>query len=78
MAELEPGDRLQFLFDYYDEEGNLVATEPYGGTVTITKEENLSVEHAKLPKGDNVVFGGVLIDVYQRVMTTEKIEAQVS
>ena len=78
MAELEPGDRLQFLFDYYDEEGNLVTTEPYGDTVTITKGENLSVEYAKLPKGDNVVFGGVLIDVYQRVMTTEKIEAQVS
>lgn len=78
MAALQPGDRLQFLFDYYDDEGYELGTETYGGTVTVTKMETLTVSDQPLPEGDTVVFGGALIDVYQRTMTTEKIEAQVA
>ena len=78
MAALQPGDRLQFLFDYYDDEGYEMGTETYGGTVTVTNMETLTVSDQPLPEGDTVVFGGALIDVYQRTMTTEKIEAQVA
>ena len=28
---LDPGDRIEFLFDYYDAEGNLAKTEAVGG-----------------------------------------------
>lgn len=75
--QLEPGDRVEFLFDYYDEEGNLSKTEPYGGTLRVSSQERIKVTDRQLPSGE-VVFGGVLTDVYQRVMTTEKIEATVA
>lgn len=74
--ELQPGDRVDFLFDYYDEEGKLVKTEAYGRTMTVTSQENIEVDDEMMSSSD-VVFGGVLTDVYQRTMTTEKIEAHV-
>lgn len=78
LGQLNPGDRLDFLFEYYDEQGVLQKVETYGNTVTVTNMETLTVSDQPLPEGDTVVFGGALIDVYQRTMTTEKIEAQVA
>ncbi len=72
----EPGDRIAFLFDCYDEAGSLVKTE-VGGTVLVTSMERLKAEDKPLGECD-IVFGGVLTDVYQRTMTTEKIEAHIS
>lgn len=72
--QLSPGDRVSFLFDYYDEAGELVKTEPYGSTMIVTNQERVDVSDVQLRNSD-IVFGGVLTDVYQRVMTTEKIEA---
>ena len=74
VKDLEAGDTIQFLFDYYDANGKLVDTHPAGGKIRITKQNRLVVEDA--PLGDcDISFGGVLTDVYQRVMTTEQIEA---
>ena len=75
--QLKSGDKLDFLFDYYDEQGNLVKTETYGKTVTVVKPDSLKVQDEPMGECD-VVFGGVLTDVYQRKMTTQKIEAHVS
>lgn len=73
----DPGDRIEFLFDYYDEQGQLVKTETYGNPVVVTSMERLEVGDKAMGECD-IVFGGVLTDVYQRTMTTEKIEAHVS
>ena len=70
---LEAGDRIEFLFDYYDKEGNLISTKTEGGAVVVTKQGRLKVTDE--PIGDcDIVFGGVLTDIYQRVMTTEQME----
>ena len=74
--QFSPGDRIEFLFDYYDAEGNLVKTEPYGGALLVSKQENMVVVDKQLQPCD-VEFGGVLTDVYQRTMSTEKIEAHI-
>ena len=73
---LNPGDRIEFLFDYYDDEGNIVKTEPYGGALLVTEQERIVVEDKELGTCD-VEFYGVLTDVYQRTMSTEKIEAHI-
>lgn len=74
--QLQSGDSIQFIFDTYDEEGNLMRSEPEGKKITVTKQGRLKVEDAPLDSCD-ISFGGVLKDVYQRVMTTEEIEMHV-
>ena len=74
---LEAGDRIEFLFDYYDKEGNLIATRPEGGQLVVTKQSRLKVTDEPLGECD-IVFGGVLTDIYQRVMTTEQLEMHLS
>ena len=73
MNELKAGDRVVFLFDYYDRQGNLLGTETYGRTLYVTNPELLFVRDGKL-KDCDIVFNGVLTDVYQREMSTEQIE----
>ena len=73
---LKAGDTIEFLFDYYDKEGNLVKEKQSGGKVRVTKQNRLTVSDE--PIGDcDIYLGGVLTDVYQRVMTTEQIEMHV-
>ena len=76
METFMPGDSIEFLFDYYDEEGKLVGTEAYGGRLLITKPENLKAEDRPLPDGD-IKFLGVLTDVYQRELMTEVLEGHI-
>lgn len=73
---LEAGDAIQFLFDYYDAEGNLIATQPQGDVIHVSKQERIVIEYKPIESGI-IDFGGVLTDVYQRVMTTEMIEGEV-
>ena len=73
---LKPGDRLQFLFDYYDEQGNLDGISTYGKTVTVVKPQNLSVTDEPLESGD-IVFGGLLTFFFNDTATTEKIEVHI-
>lgn len=73
---LQPGDNVEFMFDYYDDEGNVAKTEAYGSPLIVGKQEDVAVTDEALPAGD-VEFGGRLVDIYQRVMTTERIEAHI-
>lgn len=74
--QFRPGDKIEFIFDYYDEEGKLVATEPYGGSLRVTKQESLTVEDQPFEPGA-IEFLGVLTDVYQRQLMTEVLEAYI-
>ncbi len=71
--QFRPGDTIQFLYDYYDKEGNLVETRADGKKIRVSKQERITVTDQPLEDG-NISFGGVLTDVYQRVMTTEMID----
>jgi len=75
--QLQPGDRIDFLFDYYNEQGELVETSTYGRTIVVTKPEGIYVSDEPLGECD-IEFGGVFTDVYQRTMSTEKIQAHLS
>ena len=75
--ELKPGQSLQFIFDYYDEQGNLIKSEPYGKTVRVTSMDALKVEDKPLEECD-LKYGIVLTDVYQRTFATELIETHIS
>jgi hypothetical protein len=72
----KPGDSLEFLFDYYDEEGKLIGTEAYGSKLRVTKPDNLKAEDKPLPEGD-IQFLGVLTDVYQRNLMTQVLEGHI-
>ena len=74
---LNTNDRLEFLFDCYDDQGNLVRTETYGKTVTVVTMDRLKAEDTKLPPG-RYSFSGHLTDVYQRDLLTETIEWQLA
>ncbi len=77
MLTLKAGDSIQFIFSKYDLEGNLIKTEPEGKKIYVTAQDRLKVED-RLMKESDIVFNGLLTDVYQRVMTTESIEMHVS
>lgn len=76
VLQLQPGDTLSFLFDYFDAEGNRVKTETYGKSLRVNKSESLTVQDLPLTSCD-VVFTGVLEDAYQRTMTTEQVEMNI-
>jgi hypothetical protein len=73
---LQAGDTIQFLFDYYDAEGNLVETKAAGKKIRVTKQSRLTVKDEPLEECD-ISFGGVLTDVYQRILTTELIDTHI-
>ena len=70
------GDRIELMFDYYDEEGNLRKTESYGRAIRVTKQDDLMVEDKELEECD-IEFLGLLTDVYQRAIMTETLEAHI-
>ncbi len=72
----EAGDTLEFLFDFYDDEGKLVKTAPYGKKVRVTSDRRIAVTDEPLGACD-IQFGGMLTDVYQRTFLTEILEAHV-
>lgn len=76
VQKFESGDRIDFLFDYYDDEGNLADTGTYGRTIVVTKQDNLKVEEKQLDDCD-IEFLGILTDVYQRDIMTEVLEAHI-
>ena len=77
MNEFKSGDRLNFYFDYYDMQGNFIETETYGGTLIVTNPDYLTVKDKELKKCD-IIFSGVLTDVYQREFLTEQIEYHIN
>ncbi|MBR7088237.1 MAG: hypothetical protein IKI38_02680 [Mogibacterium sp.] len=76
MEQFKTGDSIEFLFDYYDEEGSLIKTEPFGGSLIVSKKESLKAEDQLLPEGD-IQFHGILTDVYQRELITEVLEGHI-
>ena len=77
MNDLKAGDRVRFLFDCYDMQGNFIDTEPYGKTLYVTNPNQLRVKDGALRKCD-IIFTGVLTDIYQREMSTEEIEYHIN
>lgn len=75
--QFETGDTIEFLFDFYDDEGNLVKTDTYGGKIRVITDEKLTVKDELLESGTIVQYFGVLTDVYQRELMTEEILEQV-
>ena len=76
LIELESGDTLQFMFDWYDENGKVVKTGTYGNKVRVVTQDKLSVKDEALPSCE-IEFLGVLTDVYQRELLTEVISATI-
>ena len=74
LMQLETGDTLEFLFDYYDQQGDFVKTAPYGDKLTIIAEDAIAVTDAPLDKDLDIEYYGILTDVYQREFLTEMIK----
>ena len=77
LEQFETGDTIEFLFDFYDEEGNLIKTDTYGNKLHVITGDQLTVRDELLESGTVVQYFGVLTDVYQRELMTEEIVEQV-
>lgn len=77
MQEIKPGESLQFLFDYYDEDGKLIKTDVYGQVIRVTTMDTLKVEDNPLGECD-LRYGITLTDVYQRTFVTDMVESHIT
>jgi hypothetical protein len=77
LEHFETGDKIEFLFDFYDEEGELIKTDTYGGKLRVITEDKMTVRDEPFESGTILQYFGVLIDVYQRELITEEIIEQV-
>ena len=77
LEQFETGDAIEFVFDFYDEEGNLIKTGTYGNKLRVITDDRMTVKDEVLGSGTVVQYFGVLTDVYQRELMTEEILEQV-
>lgn len=77
LEQFETGDTIEFVFDFYDEEGNLINTHTYGNKLHVITDEGLTVKDEMFEPGSVFSYFGVLTDVYQRELMTEVIREQV-
>jgi hypothetical protein len=77
LEQFETGDTVEFMFDFYDEEGNLIKTDTYGDPLLVITEDQMKVRDEELESGTIVSYFGVLTDIYQRDLMTEEIREQV-
>ena len=77
LEQFETGDTIEFVFDYYDEEGNLIKTGTYGNKLHVITDEQLTVKDEEFESGTIFSYFGVLTDIYQRDLMTEEIREQV-
>ena len=71
--QLKPGEKLEFLFEYYDEEGNFLAKQTDGTPLRVLSPGRLAVTDG--PLGSCVLHHGiVLTDVYQRTFESQMTE----
>lgn len=77
LEQFETGDTIEFLFDFYDENGDLIKTDTYGDKLRVITDERLTIKDELLESGTIVQYFGVLRDVYQRDLVTEEIREQV-
>ena len=77
LEQFETGDAVEFVFDFYDEQGNLVKTGTYGNKLHVISDERLTVKDELFEAGTEIQYFGVLTDVYQRELMTEETREQV-
>lgn len=75
--QLQSGDRLRFVFDFYDEQGNLLEHKADGNVLYVTNPDRLIVRDKELEKGD-LVFFGILTDIYERELETEQVNYHIN
>jgi hypothetical protein len=78
LEQFKTGDRIDFLFDIYDEEGKIKDTRTYGSSLTVLSDERLTVKDLPFEDGTELEYYGMLTDVYQRELITEAIRERVS
>ena len=77
LEQFATGDTVEFVFDFYDEEGNLIKTDTYGDKMHVITEDEITVRDEMFKPGTVVSYYGILTDVYQRELITEEIREQV-
>ena len=77
LEQFETGDTVEFVFDFYDEDGNLIKTGTYGNKFHVITDERITVKDELFESGTVFHYFGILKDVYQRDMMTEEIVEQV-
>lgn len=75
-SELETGETLDFLFDYYDEEGNSLGSKTAFGTYRISDPNNVMVTDGPLGKC-TLHHGVILTDVYQRKFQSAMVVTEI-
>ncbi len=77
LEQFSTGDTIEFIFDFYDEEGKLIKTGTYGNKLHVITDERLTVKDESFEPGTVIEYFGVLTDVYQRELMTEELRGQV-
>lgn len=77
LEQFATGDTIEFVFDFYDEEGKLIKTGTYGNKLHVITEERLTVRDESFEPGTVIEYFGVLTDIYQRELMTEELRGQV-
>ncbi len=77
LEQFETGDTVEFMFDFYDEEGNLIKTDTYGDKLHVITEDQMKVRDEEFESGKVFSYFGILTDIYQRDLMTEEIREQV-
>ena len=77
LEQFETGDTVEFVFDFYDEEGKLIKTGTYGDKMHVITGESMTVLDEMFESGSEFHYFGVLTDVFQRELMTEEIREQV-
>ena len=77
LEQFRTGDKIEFMFDIYDEEGELIGTEACGMPVTVLSDTHLSVKDDPVEAGTVLEYYGILTDVYQRELITEAIREEI-
>ena len=75
--ELKPGETIRFLFDYYDEQGKLIESKPYGSSIRVTTMSALKLQDRHLGECD-LKYGLILTDAFQRDFATEMLETHIT
>jgi hypothetical protein len=77
LEQFETGDTIEFIFDFYDENGKLIKTDTYGNKLHVITEDQLFLSDEAFKSGTVISYFGILTDVYQRELMTEEIREEV-
>lgn len=78
LEQFKTGDRIEFMFDVYDENGQLKDYVSYGKPLTVLSDGQLTIKDMPLKEGTELEYYGILTDVYQRELMTEAIREKIS